>query len=549
MDRPWSRVPSWVGAALRPELAGATDEVIAAVRAEVPDYARPLTGRFGMRITEGVSVALGQFIDLLGRDESLGDASVYRALGQLEHREGRTLAALQSAYQVGTRTMWRRLGGSTTARQLPPEVIFSLAEALFSYVEQISAASVAGWAYEESSRASSMQARRHALVELLARQPPAAPAEVERVAAAAGWVLPGRLAALVVEDAVAVAGRLPGAIGADLDPIGVAIVSLGATAERTCRARAGRAANPHRTAPAGSTGYGPGWAGGGRCSGRWSSPSQAHRSIARAQAAWPLHVAGLLHPGSDETLARADEHLLALLLAAEPQLAADLYERAVAPLRTLPAGAAARGEETLRAWLDAHGDITATAAALHVHPQTVRYRLAGLRDAFGGALDDPAARLELAVALRMSVDSCTGTDHPGALTRARQRPVGPPVRARARHWTRGRRSAGAGAAPNRTTGPSAQTYWTRVPLARSGGRPAAASAAAGASTNHTTGPSAQTYWTRVPLARSGGAPNRSIRRCRREHQPHDRPVRPDLLDEGAARSTPAGGSGAGGPLT
>jgi hypothetical protein len=411
VDRPWSRVPSWVGAALRPELAGATDEVIAAVRAEVPDYARPLTGRFGMRITEGVSVALGQFIDLLGRDEPLGDASVYRALGQLEHREGRTLAALQSAYQVGTRTMWRRLGGSTTARQLPPEVIFSLAEALFSYVEQISAASVAGWAYEESSRASSMQARRHALVELLARQPPAAPAEVERVAAAAGWVLPGRLAALVVEDAVAVAGRLPGAIGADLDPVGVAIVSVGNT----------------RNGPAGTSGTrgeptadGTGWldrlrAGlGGRRAvlGPVVEPAQAHRSVARAQAAWPLHVAGLLHPGSDETLARADEHLLALLLAAEPQLAADLYERAVAPLRTLPAGAAARGEETLRAWLDAHGDITATAAALHVHPQTVRYRLAGLRDAFGGALDDPAARLELAVALRMSVESCTGADHP-----------------------------------------------------------------------------------------------------------------------------------------
>ena len=96
--------PAGSAPALRPELAGATDEIIAAVRAEVPDYARPLTGRFGMRITEGVSVALGQFLDLLGRDEPLDDDRVYRALGQLEHREGRTLAALQSAYQVGTRT-------------------------------------------------------------------------------------------------------------------------------------------------------------------------------------------------------------------------------------------------------------------------------------------------------------------------------------------------------------------------------------------------------------------------------------------------------------
>jgi hypothetical protein len=381
MDRPWARVPGWVAATLRPELKGATDEIIAAVRAEVPDYARPLTGRFGMRITEGVSVALGQFLDLLGRDEPLGDDRVYRALGQLEHREGRTLAALQSAYQVGTRTVWRRLAASEAARDLPPEVIFSLAEALFGYIEQVSAASVAGWADEEANRAGSLQARRHALIEVLARHPPAAPTEVERAAAAAGWVLPPKLAALVVPDAVAVATRLPGAIAADLDPVGVALVSAPDRTGWLDRVRAGLAGRQAVLGPV-------------------VEPGQAHRSIARAQAAWPLHVAGLLLPGSDETLARAEEHLLTLLLAAEPDLAADLCSQALAPLRALPEGAAARAEETLRAWLDAHGDVPTTAAALHVHPQTVRYRLAGLREVLGTVLDDPGQRLELAIALR-----------------------------------------------------------------------------------------------------------------------------------------------------
>jgi len=263
-------------------------------------------------------------------------------------------------------------------------VIFSLAEALFGYIEQISAASVAGWADEESSRAGSVQARRHALVELLARHPPAAPAEIERAAAAAGWVIPARLAALVVADAVTVANRLPATIAADLDPVGVALVAAPDRTGWLDRVRAGLAGRPAVLGPV-------------------VEPALAHRSVARARAAWPLHVAGLLRPGSDETLARADEHLLALLLAAEPELAVDLRERAVAPLRSLPVGTATRGEETLRAWLDAHGDITATAAALHVHPQTVRYRLAGLREVFGAALDDPAARLELAIALRTTV--------------------------------------------------------------------------------------------------------------------------------------------------
>jgi PucR C-terminal helix-turn-helix domain len=375
-------VPSWVGAALRPELAGTIDGIIAAVRAEVPEYARPLTGRFGTRITEGVSVALGQFLDLLGRDEPLGDATVYRALGQLEHREGRTLAALQTAYQVGTRRLWQRLAASTTARQLPPEVIFSLAEALFGYIEQLSAASVAGWADEEASRAGSMQARRHALVELLARPtPPAAAAELERAAAAAGWTVPARVAALVVEDAVVVAARLPGAVGADLDPVGLVIVAARGEADAAWLERV-RGATGERRAVLGPV----------------VEPAQAHRSAGLAQAAWPLHAAGSLD--GEAPLVRADEHLLPLLLAASPELATALAERALAPLRTLPAGAAARAEETLRAWLDAHGDVSATAAALHVHPQTVRYRLAGLREAFGDALDDPAARLELTVALR-----------------------------------------------------------------------------------------------------------------------------------------------------
>ena len=40
------------------------------------------------------------------------------------------------------------------------------------------------------------------------------------------------------------------------------------------------------------------------------------------------------------------------------------------------------------------------ARALDLHPQTVRYRLARLRDLLGEQLDDPDVRLELELALR-----------------------------------------------------------------------------------------------------------------------------------------------------
>ncbi len=378
LDRPWARVPSWVAAALRPELDGASDEIIAAVRAEVPDFARPMTGRFGMRITEGVTVALNQFLDLLGRDEPLTDVRIYRSLGQLEHGEGRTLAALQATYQVSSRILWRRLAASDTARTLPAEVIFRLAEALFTYIEAVSAASVEGWAAEETGRVGSVQTRRHALVEVLARRPPASVAEIEAAAVEAGWHVPAKVAALVVEDPVAVAGRLPGAIGADIGPFGIVVLAAPDQAgmDRITVGLRGRSA----------------------VLGPSVEPVDAHRSVARARAVWALHSTDVVEPGAQ--IVRAEEHYLALLVHADPELADDLRERALGTLRDLPAGGSARAEETLRAWLDAHGDVTATAGLLHVHPQTVRYRLAGLRDLLGEAMDDPVRRLELALALR-----------------------------------------------------------------------------------------------------------------------------------------------------
>ena len=41
------------------------------------------------------------------------------------------------------------------------------------------------------------------------------------------------------------------------------------------------------------------------------------------------------------------------------------------------------------------------AGELHVHPQTVRYRMAQLRELFGERLDDAEERFQLALALRV----------------------------------------------------------------------------------------------------------------------------------------------------
>ena len=56
--------------------------------------------------------------------------------------------------------------------------------------------------------------------------------------------------------------------------------------------------------------------------------------------------------------------------------------------------------ETALAYVRHGGNAVEMAAALHLHPQTVRYRVARLRELLGDQLDDPDARFELQIALR-----------------------------------------------------------------------------------------------------------------------------------------------------
>ena len=97
--------------------------------------------------------------------------------------------------------------------------------------------------------------------------------------------------------------------------------------------------------------------------------------------------------GSDLVTAAAGHDVIALARA-------DLAARVLAPLQELRPKSAARLRETLRAWLDHPGQVQAVAERLHVHPQTVRYRLKQLRELFGARLEDPDSRFELSLALR-----------------------------------------------------------------------------------------------------------------------------------------------------
>lgn len=108
--------------------------------------------------------------------------------------------------------------------------------------------------------------------------------------------------------------------------------------------------------------------------------------------------------GGPRRVARlTDVHTEAMLLELRDTVAArgDTPSGPVARLMAYDTEHNANLVETLAAWLDAFGDVVAAAAALHVHPNTFRYRLRRLAELGEIDLTDPDARLGAMLQLRV----------------------------------------------------------------------------------------------------------------------------------------------------
>jgi hypothetical protein len=367
---------------LEPHLQPLSDEIIAAIRERVPAYRRPLRGRFGAGIRRGVEEALGQFVDLIADPEldRSGARSVYRGLGRGEYRDRRSLDALLSAYRIGARVSWRRISELAIEARVDRATLALLAESVFAYIDEISGLSIEGYAAEQSAEAGETQRRRRRLA-LLLLDPEPDPDAVAEAAAAAGWDPPATVAAVCWPAAGAATRRalpLDALVVADEDGAGTALVPDAAAP--------GLAARLDRAAGDSVAVLGP-----------EVPPARALASATRAEALLELIESGAVQGAG---LVRADDHLATLVTHSQPAVLAELAAARLTPLDDETPASRARLTETLREWLAHHGDVAAVARHMHVHPQTVRYRLKRLRERFGADLDDPDARFELELALR-----------------------------------------------------------------------------------------------------------------------------------------------------
>src|SRR3954470_13064651 len=166
---PWRALSPAVAPVIEPEVPALRDEILSVIALEVPEYARPLEGAFGRGIRLGVDEALRQFADLVAHPDR-GRAhgrEVYRGLGRGEMRDGRSLDSLQAAYRIGARVAWRRLADAGLRAGLAPDVLCSLADAIFAYIDELAADSVEGFAQAQQAAAGERERRRRLVLTAL----------------------------------------------------------------------------------------------------------------------------------------------------------------------------------------------------------------------------------------------------------------------------------------------------------------------------------------------------------------------------------------------
>jgi hypothetical protein len=408
-DEPWRDLPPPVADLIEGEVDPIATEILESIAHEIPEYQRPLEGRFGRGIRRGVEEALIQFVALI-RDPDAGRDSgreVYLALGRGEQQAGRTLDSLQAAYRIGARVAWRRFADACRRAEVGAEPLALLAEAVFAYIDELAADSVEGFAQAQEEVEDLRRRRRRELVGLLLGDPAAAAEDLAAAARAARWDVPAGLAALACpEEALArVARRLPGGALATLidgegcillpDPEGPGRAEELARAAAEARLALGPTVSP--------TAAGESWALALsllRASAAGAVPGVAATDPSGAPARAAGKRAGAGQGDQAAAPLRVDDHLAALLLFESRDLAARIADRRLAAFADLTPKARERMRETALAHLRHDGNAVAMAAAMHVHPQTARYRIARLRELLGDQLDDPDARFELQLALR-----------------------------------------------------------------------------------------------------------------------------------------------------
>jgi hypothetical protein len=377
----WASIPKEFGEKFRPLAEPLARDMVREIRRAVPEYAQPLKA-YEQAVVDAVRFAIMACIDCtVGTTVQSYDkwASFCRHLGRQEFAEGRNMDSLQTAARVGGRVAWRHLSAYGQMAGASAESICTSAEAVFAFVDEMSALAIEGYTQAQARSAGALERRRRRLLELLLADPPASTAAVHSLADSARWHVPEQVTVIALEhrDDAPPTPVLDDEVLMDLEGDQPCLVAPGEDKYlRELESELG------------------GWR---AAVGPTVPVAEAALSLRWANRAMALVQRGVI---ADRPVTWCRDHLSTLWLLADELLVEQLASRSLAPLASLTAKQRARLAETLLTWLRTRGSAPEIAAELKVHPQTIRYRMHQLQNLFGERLNNPDDRLEMEIALR-----------------------------------------------------------------------------------------------------------------------------------------------------
>ncbi|CRK57249.1 regulatory protein [Alloactinosynnema sp. L-07] len=379
----WRTIPPELANKLIPMTPQLVMSAVQEIQRSVPDYAKPLQGKFREVLVGAVDMAVVKcFENICDPNTPQADwDAAFRYAGRVEFLEGRTLDALQTAVRVGARVVWRQLSAAGRSIGLPHDALFNLADAIFAWVDELCSAAIAGYTAAQARSSGALERRRRQLLKLLLADPPATRQSIVDLAGATDWDLPARVSVIALEYRED-QHRLPAsALGPEV------LVDLESTEPCLVVADAARhLVGLQRELRGRRAAIGP------------SVPlADAVLSLRCARKAMSLVQRGVL---PDQPITQCVENLSTLALMSDEFLVSHLTGRVLLPFANLTTKQRDRLESTLLAWLETRGGINEIATRLDVHPQTVRYRMHQLETLLGDHLSDPEERLTMEIALR-----------------------------------------------------------------------------------------------------------------------------------------------------
>jgi PucR C-terminal helix-turn-helix domain len=371
-----------LGELLGAETKGLADEICTEIRRGVPEYAAPGRGALGpAAMRPAVEQALATFM-LRVTDPSAPTPRMMdtcRRLGRIEAQHGRSLNALQSAFRIAFRVAWRRTTKICASHRLPAETVAELAEAQLEFMDELASVCVAGYADANARSPEELAELRGKLLRRVLERPAASRRAIADLAERAGWTIPAEVTVVVARARGPVLAALSDDVLTDLDvPQPRLLIPGPFTADRRAMAEA---ALPDDRFAVGVT-----------------VPLEEAADSFR----WAARVLALAEGGVVEAgrVMLCEDHLLTLWLMSDPRLIEELAGQRLAGLTSMSPAKQKALTETLRVWLESWSTAAEVGGRLHVHPQTVRYRLNQLKETMGDRFTDPDARFGLELVLR-----------------------------------------------------------------------------------------------------------------------------------------------------